>query len=62
MVDFLSGQTGVHVQRNVELEAGIGHVIAIVRNHSMAELIVLVTVLRKNFATPTTVQVCSFNS
>ena len=62
MVDFLSGQSGVHVQRNVEQEAGVGHVIVITPNHSMVELIVLVTVLRKNYATPTTVQVCSFNS
>ena len=59
MVDFLNGQPGVHVQKTVAQEARIGHVTAIILNQNMAELIVMETEHKKNFATLIAVQVCS---
>ena len=62
MVDSLNGRIGARVQKNVEPEVEIDHVNATIRNHNMAERIVLKTESKKNLVTLNTVQVCSFVS
>ena len=58
MVSSLSGACGVPAQRVVEQEAEIDHVSATTLNQSMKELTVTVMLVKKNFVTVTTVQVC----